>query len=45
MDWLEIKSLQGLHRIEKYLNLKGFHEKSLNINMLWKVLESYSKAL
>ena len=31
---------QGLHRLEKYLNLKGFLEKSLKVKSLLKVLEN-----
>ena len=50
--WLCLKKLmtqnsllQGSHRLEKYLNLEGFLEKSLKLNLPWKVLENQSKAL
>ena len=33
---------QGLHRLEKYLNLEGFHEKSLKIK---SALKSTGKSL
>ena len=36
---------QGLHRLEKYLNLEGFLKKSLKIKSPWKKLENHSKAL
>ena len=36
---------QGSHRLEKYLNLEGFLEKSLKIKYVRKVLENPSKAL
>ena len=35
---------QGLHRLEKYLNLEGFLEKSLKNKSAMKVLENHSKA-
>ena len=38
-------SLQGSHRLEKYLNLEGFLEKSLKIKSALKILENHSKAL
>ena len=36
---------QGSHRLEKYFNLEGILEKSLNIKSALKVLENHSKAL
>ena len=36
---------QGSHRLEKFLNLEGFLEKSLKINMPGKVLENHSNGL
>ena len=36
----DIKLKQGLHRLEKYLNLEDFLQKSLKITQKsWKVLE------
>ena len=37
--------LQGLHRLEKYLNIQDCLEKSLKIKFAFKVLEKHSKAL
>ena len=37
--------LQSSHRLEKYLNLEGFLEKSLKIKYAFSVLENHSKAL
>ena len=39
----KIFNIQGSHRLEKYLNLKGFLEKSLKLNM--QVLKNHSNAL
>ena len=39
------ETLQGSHRLEKYLNLEGFLEKSLKIKSALKVLEKHTKAL
>ena len=36
---------QGWNRLEKYLNLEGFLEKSLKTKSALKVLENHSKAL
>ena len=36
---------QGSHRLEKYLNLEGFFEKSMKIKSALKKLENHSKAL
>ena len=36
---------QGSHKLEKYLNLEGFLEKSLKIKYALKVLENHAKAL
>ena len=45
MPKARIRGEQGSHRLEKYLILKGFLEKSLKINLPRKVLENHSKAL
>ena len=45
MKTLIVMYIQGEHRLEKYLNLEGFLEKSLEIKLPWKVLENHSKAL
>ena len=37
--------IQGWHRLEKYLNLEGFLEKSLKIKYALKVLGNHPKAL
>ena len=37
--------MQGLHRLEKFLNLEDFLEKSLKIKSALKVLENHSKDL
>ena len=37
--------VQGSHRLEKYLNLEDFLEKSLKINYALKVIENHTKAL
>ena len=41
--------LQGSHRLEKYLNLEGFLEKSLKIKIClekyWKITQSLEKSL
>ena len=36
---------QGLHRLEKYLNLKGFLEKSLKIKFALKSTGKFLKGL
>ena len=38
-------SVQGLLRLEKYLNLEGLFEKSLKIKSALKSTENHSKAL
>ena len=38
-------NIQGSHRLEKYLNLEGFHEKTLKTKYALKILENHSKAL
>ena len=37
--------MQGWHRLEKYLNLEGFLEKSLKIKSVLKSTRKHSKAL
>ena len=40
--------LQGSHRLEKYLNLEGFLEKSMKIKYAlkyWKITQSLEKSL
>ena len=37
--------IQGLHRLEKYLNFEGFHEKSLNIKSAFKSTGKSLKSL
>ena len=37
--------VQGLHRLEKYLNIQDCLDKSLKIKFALKVLEKHSKAL
>ena len=37
-----VQLFQGLHRLEKYLNLEGLFEKSLNLNLpekYWKITQ------
>ena len=40
-----ILSMQGLHRLKKYLNLEGFLEKSLKIKSALKSTEKSLKSL
>ena len=46
-NWIEVNKIlfQCSHRLEKYLNLEGFLEKTLKIKSALKVLENHSKAL
>ena len=47
-EWPRIMvNSQGSHRLEKYLNLEGFLEKSLKIKSALKsnIMENHSKAL
>ena len=38
-------NIQGSQRLEKYLNLEGFHEKSLKIKYALKSTGNHAKAL
>ena len=42
LDWF---AMQGLHRLEKYLNLEGFLEKSLKIKSALKRIGKSLKSL
>ena len=45
VDALTVCSMQGLHRLEKYLNLEGFLEKSLKIKSAMKITGKSLKSL
>ena len=45
IDWMKREIMQGLHRLEKYLNLNGFLEKSLNIKYALKSTRKSFKGL
>ena len=40
-----VHHIQGLHRLEKYLNLEGFLEKSLKMKSAWKSTRKSLKSL
>ena len=42
---LQVNVILGFAQAWKYLNLEGFLEKTLKLNLPWKVLENHSKAL
>ena len=44
-SWIGTNALSGSHKLEKYLNLEGFLQKTLKIKSALKVLENHSKSL